>query len=439
MFKFVAYIQPASYYSLVAKMPQSILIYDSDIRERIGYQLEVSEKLDRAYCRLLSGSIPTSSNKRSEFQDIIVSNVLDNYIFLRRYFSTIQVLMVLVLRLLSLKNPFFELFCFFKSRKHNRVVLNRLDYYSFELFDSELVKNNPLVSIIIPTLNRYDYLKNVFKDLEKQSYSNFEVIVCDQSDPFDENFYKGWDLKIKVIRQEEKALWLARNTAIREAESEFIALSEDDVALPVDWLINHLKCLDFFKVDISAGVFYRNNGLVTVDSISNLQFKLSHQFPSGNSFLRKSVFVKIGLFDRQFEKQRMGDGEFGLRALLNGFLIVTNPKAFIIDIKAPYGGLRHLGSWDAVRPTKLFSSRPLPSVLYLIRKYFGNREARLYILKNIPQSFVPYRNKGDKKSLMLVYLILPFWLPLALLVVLKSWYYSSIKLKEGDRISYLPE
>ena len=45
-----------------------------------------------------------------------------------------------------------------------------------------------MVSVVIPTLNRYTYLKDVLEDLEKQDYENFEVIVVDQSEPFQKNF-----------------------------------------------------------------------------------------------------------------------------------------------------------------------------------------------------------------------------------------------------------
>ena len=31
----------------------------------------------------------------------------------------------------------------------------------------------------------------------------------------------------------------------------------------------------------------------------------------------------------------VGDGEFGLRCLLGGFNVISNPMAFIIDVKAP--------------------------------------------------------------------------------------------------------
>ena len=73
-----------------------------------------------------------------------------------------------------------------------------------------------MVSVVIPTLNRYTYLKDVLEDLEKQDYENFEVIIVDQSEPFQKEFYDQFDLNIHLIYQEEKALWLARNTAIKK-------------------------------------------------------------------------------------------------------------------------------------------------------------------------------------------------------------------------------
>src|SRR5690606_14372646 len=104
--------------------------------------------------------------------------------------------------------------------------------------------------------NRYDHLKDVLQDVEKQDYPHFEILVVDQSEPFYPVFYQHFQLPSRVIRQEEKALWLARNTAIEEAQGDLIALSEDDVRIPNNWISNHLRCLDFFKAQVSAGVFY---------------------------------------------------------------------------------------------------------------------------------------------------------------------------------------
>jgi glycosyltransferase involved in cell wall biosynthesis len=437
MFEFLKYIQPGNYYRLVHQMPQVILSFPLEVENKLGYASELAEKMDAAYCRLQTGWIPNASDERSSLQNDKITNIGDNYIFINRYFSKTQVLYVLLIRLFTLKNPVFEMVAFIKALKFSRVKIEPKLYPGFEKFESSLVKSQPLVSVIIPTLNRYEYLKDVLKDLENQSYTNFEVIVCDQSEPINESFYERWNLNIQLIKQEEKALWLARNNAIKNAKGEFIALTEDDVALPIDWLTNHLKCLDFFDTDASAGLFYRNDGNTDKLSIPKPTFKYSQQFPTGNTLIKKNVFQKIGLFDCQFEKQRMGDGEFGLRALLAGFRIISNPMAFIIDVKAPTGGLRQMGSWDAIRPKNLLAPRPIPSVLYLIRKYHNAQEAILYLIKNIPQSYVPYKYKGNKIITLLIFTLFPLWLPLAFISVTRSWKLATIKLKQGDLIEYL--
>ena len=72
---------------------------------------------------------------------------------------------------------------------------------------------------------------------------------------------------------------------------------------------------------------------------------------------------------------RMGDGEFGYRAYINGFKNISNPKAPRIHLKVSSGGLREMGSWDGFRPTKWFAPKPVPSVLYFFSKYFPRETA----------------------------------------------------------------
>jgi GT2 family glycosyltransferase len=272
-------------------------------------------------------------------------------------------------------------------------------------------------------------------DLEKQVYHNFEVIVVDQSEPVDKKFYEGWKLNIQLIQQDEKALWLARNKAISASNGEYILLFDDDSRVDKDWIQNHLKCIDFFNVNISAGVTHTlvGGGLGRKDTY----FHLSDVFDTGNAMLHKSIFVEVGLFDRQFEKQRMGDAEFGLRSLLGGFNIISNPFAKRIHLKVETGGLRQMGSWDALRPKSLFAPRPVPSVLYLIRKYYGNLEAIFYLIKNIPQSYMPYKFKNNKFIRLMYSIAFPLFLPVAIFAVLNSWCLSNLKLKAGSKITFL--
>jgi glycosyltransferase involved in cell wall biosynthesis len=441
LFQFLRYISPTWYFNLTYvgnypyfpdfdKLPavdQSLVEFDE------GYSHRGVAKLDTAYQAWHKGFVLDNPNLSFDTKSIMPS-VSDNYRFIRHYFHPIWSWYVLFLRIITLHNPFKELTGFISQMGISRVNLyDRI--YPHKLskeFDAD-PNFNPKVSVIIPTLNRYKYLKDALHDLEKQDYRNFDVIIVDQSEPYQPEFYNQFHLDIKLIRQEEKALWLARNTAIRCSDSEFVALFEDDVRINSEWLSNHLKCISHFKCDISAGVFYPTGRSIPMN---RKFYKWADQFATGNACLKKDVFKKIGLFDRQFEGMRMGDGEFGLRAYLSGFKSISNPYAWCEDIKAPEGGLRQMGSWDAFRPGSLWAPRPVPSVLYYSRKYFGNRAACQLIITNLLSSITPYRHKNNKKMALLYYPVAVLLLPLLLAQTFRSWRISSDMLKVA-RIEFL--
>jgi hypothetical protein len=149
------------------------------------------------------------------------------------------------------------------------------------------------------------------------------------------------------------------------------------------------------------------------------------------------MFKDIGLFDRQFEKQRMGDGEFGLRAYLAGYKNISNPYAKRLHLKVGSGGLRQMGSWDGFRPKKWLDPRPIPSVVYLFRKYHGNKAARWALLRTVPSSIMPYRYKSNSLLMVVGVLISILISPLVLVQVWKSWKLAGEKLKEGANIETL--
>lgn len=440
LFQLLKYLQPTHYfqiynkdgrsvYPIVSKLPEEIY---EQLQPETGFKSDKAREYDLSWQALNKGYVGDVGTYTS-FEEV---PLIDEYCFLRKYFHPMWVFYVLVLRIFSLKNPFRELKAWTKTKnvKRSDYLKKPIQYQNWNSFKSSLVETEPLISVVIPTLNRYEYLKNVLSDFENQTYKNFEILIIDQSQPFQKDFCKGFNLKIHHIHQEEPALWLARNTAIEKSTGSIIALSEDDVRINPNWLESHLRCLDFFKSKISAGVFYPENSLIPQERSF---FCIASQFATGNAMLYKDVFRKIGLFDRQFEKQRMGDGEFGLRANLNGFKSISNPYASCIDVKAATGGLRQMGSWDAFRPKNLFSPRPIPSVLYLFRKYYGRKRSILAILKTVPQSIVPYRYKKNKKMLILGLFVSLFLFPFVLLQVIISWRLASKKLREGAMIGEL--
>lgn len=441
IFKFQKYINPVSYFNLktnngftifpdwnsLSDLQKSYVNYDH------GYKTSIYAELDASWQLVQKGLL--GDYKRLDKSNKI--NILDEYRFVRKYYHIFWLFYILIIRLLSFKNPFKEIFAFIKSLKIKRINVfsDPIPYPDWKDFKSTLIQTQPKVSVIIPTLNRYDYLKDVLKDLENQTYKNFDVLVIDQSEPFKNEFYKDFKLDLKVHYQKEKALWLARNSAIKISDAELFLLFDDDSRVDENWIYNHIKCLDFFNCDISSGVSISVVGAKVPETYG--YFKISDQIDTGNVLIKKEVFKNIGLFDRQFEKQRMGDAEFGLRAYLAGFTNVSNPYAKRVHLKVGSGGLRDMGSWDGFRPKNWLAPRPIPSVLYLYRKYYGNTLAKFALLKSVPQSLIPYKYKRYSEIIVLGFILTLLLFPLVLYQVVKSWKKSSEKLKQGEIIEKL--
>jgi len=360
----------------------------------------------------------------------------DNYRFIRKYYRGIWAVYILILRIVTFNNPLKELAAFYVTRKVKRHHIQPGNFHSNYLgYNSSLIEERPLVSVIIPTLNRYSYLADALHDLEKQNYPNFEVILVDQSEPFVPDFYSAFDLNIILVNQKEKALWRARNEAVKLAKGEYLLLFDDDSRVDPNWIFQHLKCIDYFEADISAGVSLSVVGAKVPENYSF--FRWADQLDTGNCLLKKEIFTHIGLFDCQFEKQRMGDGEYGLRCYLHGYRSISNPYARRTHLKVASGGLRQMGSWDGFRPKNFFSPRPVPSVLYLYRKYFGNKNALLALFIHVPPSLMPYRFKNSRSMMMLGRFFSILLFPIVLLQVFISWKKATIKLNEGELVEYL--
>jgi len=441
LFDFLKYVQPTNYFALIKKDQASVFPIPESLPNEIQEQLIIDKKFvsneaqtyDLSWQAIQKGYIGSETNF-SEFKKLPLK---DEYRFIRKYFNPLWATYIFLLRMLSFKNPFKEFSSWWASRKTKRskFLKTPIYYKEWNNFESKLVAEQQLVTVVIPTLNRYPYLKDVLLDLEKQDYKNFEVIVVDQSEPFQKEFYDDYKLDLHLIHQEEKALWLARNTAIQKSKGDLLLLFDDDSRIESDWITNHIKCLDFFNAEISSGVSISTVGAKVPENYSF--FRVSDQIDTGNVLIKKEVFRTIGLFDRQFEKQRMGDGEFGLRAHLEGFLNISNPYAKRLHLKVGSGGLRQMGSWDGFRPKKLFDPRPIPSVIYLYRTYFGNSRTRLSLLKTIPPSIMPYRFKKNKNMLLLGILISILLTPFILIQVNISWRRASKKLTQGPLIGEL--
>ena len=131
------------------------------------------------------------------------------------------------------------------SRRGWDPTIDFLDGFRGYKVRMELKKKDDLVSIIIPTKNKQDYLKKCVDSIVKLStYRNFEIILIDNNSD-DKKFFELVDewkkqsqFKFKYIRDEE-SFNFARlmNVGRRAVEGEYIILLNNDTEIiSQDWI-----------------------------------------------------------------------------------------------------------------------------------------------------------------------------------------------------------
>ena len=84
------------------------------------------------------------------------------------------------------------------------------------------------ISVVIPTCNRYNFLKRAIESVLAQNYLPKEIIVVDDgSSDATSQIKKDFEF-IKYIYQENSGVSLARNKGIQNATNPWIAFLDDD-------------------------------------------------------------------------------------------------------------------------------------------------------------------------------------------------------------------
>lgn len=142
------------------------------------------------------------------------------------------------------------------------------------------MKNKKLVSIIIRTCNRPDILENALKSVQKQTYTNLEIIVVEDGENASEKMIKQnfSSLNIKYYYTGNKVgRTKAGNIGLSLASGDYFNfLDDDDILLPnhVEILVNSLLENEDFKAVYSIATEYQ----ISIYSRNPYKFKIKRKF-----------------------------------------------------------------------------------------------------------------------------------------------------------------
>lgn len=150
------------------------------------------------------------------------------------------------------------------------------------------MKENSLVSIIIPIYNAAKYLEETIKSVENQTYQDYEAILIDDgSNDNSLEIAKKHAIenpKIKIIKSEHQGVSKARNIGIESAKGRYLTfLDADDI-----WLPNKLEeQINFIKENNYAFV-YCNFKILSDDGK-----KISREIKTGDKLDYKKALKNI--------------------------------------------------------------------------------------------------------------------------------------------------
>lgn len=237
------------------------------------------------------------------------------------------------------------------------------------------------VTVLIPTVDRYDYLRTVLAQLQQQSIAPCEVIVVDQTDSTRRDLTVAsvpTTFPLRVIYQERPGQCSARNLGLNSAQGEYILFLDDDDEIDPKLIEKHLACLAKFGSDVSAGVAEEAGAGPLPHDFTYL--RVSDVFPTNNCMIRASSLTKSGLFDLAYDRGARADGDLGMRLYLGGAVMILNPEISVFHHHAPMGGLRTHKARKVTyaRSRTSLVDRHIPSATeaYLWSRYFSQRQVR---------------------------------------------------------------
>lgn len=249
------------------------------------------------------------------------------------------------------------------------------------------------VSIIIPNFNGDKFLKKCFKSIDKQNYSNLDIIIIDNGS-YDgskeflkrNTLFKNYNYQC-IFNEDNLGFAVAVNQGIKLSDADYVCLINNDIELEGNFITSIVKCLEshdnIFSVS-SKMLQYHNRDLIDdagdeynlfawakkrgLNKSINKYNNSDEIFSScaGAAIYKKVIFNEIGFFD-EFFFAYMEDVDISFRAKIYGYKNMFCPNSVVYHVGSASSGSKYNEFKTNLAPRNnvlvVYKNMPWPQIL----------------------------------------------------------------------------
>lgn len=236
----------------------------------------------------------------------------------------------------------------------------------------------PTISVLIPTLNRPQYLADFLYDLAKQTHLPTEVIIVEQnpdtssSSQLTELLAQEWKFQLKHLFVHELGVCNARNRGLEQVSGDWVFFADDDIRIAPTFLEDSWRKIQQYQAEaVSFACISPNQNSIKLPVIQ------WNAFGGGSSIVAVAA-IQNCRFSAVFESGFGEDLDFGMQLRHSGTDILFFSTPAITHLKAPSGGFRvkKTTAWQ----NEAVSPKPAPSVMAYLQKYYSTNQLISYKL-----------------------------------------------------------
>lgn len=203
------------------------------------------------------------------------------------------------------------------------------------------MEKKTFVSVVVPTYNRKDMLKECLDALSKQTYPQdcYEVLVVnngskDGTEEFLGEYRKNAAFDLKPLMYEKKGVCGARNFGIKNSRGEIICFTDDDCLADKDWIKNLADSYISDEIGCVGGEILAYPPKTILEKYADRRKIVGQIFlacgpvVTANTSYRKKVLMEVNAFDEQLPTSE--DSDLGVRVKLKNYKFVYAKNAIVL-------------------------------------------------------------------------------------------------------------